>query len=706
MIVFNIELYFVLHEFLANFLYVSYYFPSILPGSAMTLRGIRGDDGYWRKAEGIGNQYGVDLIKELRDTENTTVPAILKYSAEKHGNLPCMATRTVILRNFEEVNGKRLEKMELGDYVWLTYKETYAKVIEVSRGLGKLGIQPKSKLAIFAETRADWYICAVGCLNAGLTLVTLYTNLHDDSVSHGILETKVDTILTSYELLPRLSKIISKCDNIRRIVVLEDQLEGCGDTTAIPESVEVVPFASLKKRGSESTMDDLEGPNSDDIAIIMYTSGSTGNPKGVQLSHRNIFCSIGAYAVQAYIGPGDCYLAYLPLAHVMELATETALIAMGVSIAYSSPHTLTNNSPKIMKGTSGDAAVARPTVLGAVPLILDRIIKGVTANVEKQGKMKAKIFSESLRYKQSVNGNGGLISRMLDGIIFSKVKAELGGRVKMMVCGGAPLSSRTHKMIRAMFGASIQIGYGATETTACATSSDRDDERIGHSGPPNPDVLIKLEDWEEGGYMTTDKPRPRGEVIVGGDCVAVGYYNLPEENKLSFFEENGVRWFRTGDIGEFDEFGCLHIVDRMKDLVKLQHGEYVSLGSVEAALKTHSLVDNICVFADGNHNSTVAVVVPSVDYLKKMANTAGKPDTLSHNELCSDKEIIACALGELQSYGKKQKLNRSEIPSVLFLSSEQWTPDNGLVTAALKLRRKPLKEHYLQQISNMYSASK
>ncbi|KAF2366525.1 AMP-dependent synthetase/ligase [Trinorchestia longiramus] len=668
------------------------------------VRGVR-EGNTWRKTENVGYEPGVKLVAHLREESIITIPDIIKYSASKNGDQPWMATRTMILRHFEEVKGKKLEKLELGDYVWTSYKNVYEDVLVLTKAVFNLGLKPKSRIAMFAETRAEWYTFSVACMNAGMTIVTLYTNLNDDGIAHGVKETEVDTVVTSYDLFPRLVKVLTGNDQVKQVIVFEDQLEGIGDAKSKLPSVNVLSYSQVRKMGKESTQENTEGPKPDDLAIIMYTSGSTGNPKGVQLSHRNIFAAISAYISQAHLGPGDCYLAYLPLAHVLELATETALMAMGVSIAYSSPLTLTNNSPKIMKGTVGDARMARPTAMSAVPLILDRIIKGVMTNVERQGKITAKVFSLSLRCKQSMNYSAGILSQLLDAVIFNKVKAELGGRLRMLVVGGAPLSTRTHLMIKAMFGCSLQVAYAATETSACATSMDVDDCTTGHCGPPNPNTIIKLEDWEEGGYRVTDEPRPRGEVVIGGDCVASGYFKLPAETQQAFYEEDGIRWFRTGDIGEMDENGCLRIIDRMKDLVKLQNGEYVSLGNVEAILKTHAIVDNICVFCDSNQNNTVAVVVPAAEILKKIAAGLSKSESQSVADLCNDADVVKAVLQALQSHGKSQKLNRAEIPTALFLTSEPWTPDNGLVTAALKLRRNPVVKHFSEQISAMYASS-
>ncbi|CAL4099749.1 unnamed protein product, partial [Meganyctiphanes norvegica] len=211
----------------------------------------------------------------------------------------------------------------------------------------------------------------------------------------------------------------------------------------------------------------------------------------------------------------------------------------------------------------------------------------------KQGNLKKIMFREAVRYKQT-NGNS-FGCKLLDRIIFNKVKAELGGQLRYLVVGGSPLSPQTHTNIRTMFGCTIQVGYGTTETAASVSSMIATDARPSNCGPVNLGVYVYLEDWEEGGYKVTDKPRPRGEIIVGGDSIARGYLNMPEETAESFFEKDGIRWFRTGDIGEFDEAGCLCIIDRKKDLVKLKHGEFVLLGNIEALLKTQGIVDNICV---------------------------------------------------------------------------------------------------------------
>ena len=665
------------------------------------LRSERGADGAWRCVPSRLLPKGTKFERQFAELGIKTVTEAVKFSVDKNYNKQCMGTRTLIHRKFEETKGTKLEKLELGEYEWQTYGQIHEKIEKVAAGLISAGKARQTRIAIFAETRADWFIMAIGALRAGLTVVTLYANLNDDGIVHGITETKVDLVVSSYDLLPRLSKLLPRISNVKTIIVLEDQLEGMGNPTKLSSSVSFISFQALQKMGDPDLLKHHDGPKPEDIAIIMYTSGSTGNPKGVLLSHENIVHSILSYPCKVDVTAEDRYLAFLPLPHVMELSTEVCMMLIGCSIAYSSPFTLTSNSPKIMKGTDGDAKVAQPTYINVVPLLLDRIIKGVLSAVEAQGRVKAKIFHSALKYK--MNDNTGFTSSLVDMIVFKKIRAELGGKIRFLISGGAPLSVRTAKMFSNIFGIDVKTGYGSTETTACTSCMEMDDFETCSAGSPNQYVSILLEDWEEGGYRTTDKPRPRGEVLVGGKIVAQGYLNLPKESAESFVIRNGVRYFRSGDIGEFDDRGVLYLIDRKKDLVKLQQGEYVALGGVETALKNHPLVDNICIFADPKQSYIVCIVVPAIEPFIVFCQSLGKTGSESLQTLCSDTNIVKAFLDELQQHGKLQNLVRTEIPKKLHLTADVWSPDNNLLTSAFKLRRKPLFDKYADKVATMYS---
>lgn len=295
--------------------------------------------------------------------------------------------------------------------------------------------------------------------------------------------------------------------------------------------------------------------------------------------------------------------------------------------------------------------MAKPTFILSIPLLLDIVVKIITEKVEEQGRIKRFIFNSAIKYKTERKRNS-FINDLMNELIFKQVQEEVGGQLKYIGVGAAPLSAETQKAIRAMFDVSLLVGYGTTETSACTTCMEMDDTGTGHTGGPNVGVFLRLMNWEEGGYRITDKPNPRGEVIVGGPVVSKGYFKLPEEDSEAFFCQYDHTWFRTGDIGEIDRLGRLKIIDRKKDLIKLKNGKFISLSRIESRFKTLASVENMCAFADSDRDQVVAVIIPSYDGLWKAAGYWGidKSSCITIEELCRDESVKQVFLQELQSH--------------------------------------------------------
>jgi len=290
----------------------------------------------------------------------------------------------------------------------------------------------------------------------------------------------------------------------------------------------------------------------------------------------------------------------------------------------------------------------------------------------------------------------------MDKLIFKGVKALIGGRIRVIFTGGAPLSPESHEFIRTCMGCPLLQGYGLTETAACATIMHFEENSTGRVGPPVQGLNIRLENWEEGNYRVTDLPHPRGEIVIGGENITAGYYKQPQKTAEEYFTDaNGRRWFKSGDIGQFEDDGTLKIIDRKKDLVKLQFGEYVSLGKVESVLKTCALVENICIYGDSSRSYVVALVCPDRLNLERLSSRVGKP-ALGFGDQCADKDITGAFLRELVQHGRLMKLEKFELPGAVTLCQEMWTPETELVTAAFKLKRKPLQQFYQADINRMY----
>lgn len=631
-----------------------------------------------------------------------TVDALFRQATVRHASKSCMGTRVVKKETREMEEGKSMVKYDMGEYRWKTFKEVESRVDAIGRGLLALGVAPKSRIVVFAETREEWMMTALACFRKCIIVCTIYATLGDEGIVHGVNETEVSVMITSEELLPRVQKLMPQLPKIKHVIYMPAR----GTSGTIPPlgSATVLPFETLldSKPLADASPSSAVTPTSQDTVIIMYTSGSTGTPKGVVITNGNVVAFVlGIASVLKEFTSDDTFIGILPLAHVMEIAAECAFMSLGVRIGYSSPFTLTDSGTALMKGVPGDVAVLRPTVMIAVPLLLNRIRKGVEQAVGSKGAIARGLFEFAISYKTFWRLRG-FSTPLVNRIVFKNTKQILGGRVKAIVSGSAPLSDDTQEFLTNCLDCPIVQGYGLTETTAGATLQDKDDVVVGVAGPPLNGVYIRLVDWDEGDYHVKDKPHPRGEIVVGGPTVTAGYYKRPDLTKESFEDDGTIRWFHTGDIGEFLPRGLLKIIDRKKDLVKLQYGEYVSLGKVETALKTHPLVDNVCVYGSSLSTFTIALVQPSEPALRAFAKTVGVKEDLPLNKLLEDPRVTGAAAIDFAAHCTKVGLVKFEIPLKYKLCKEAWTPETELVTAALKIRRIQIQKFYQQDINMMY----
>jgi len=290
-----------------------------------------------------------------------------------------------------------------------------------------------------------------------------------------------------------------------------------------------------------------------------------------------------------------------------------------------------------------------------------------------------------------------------DFLIFKKIRAQVGGRLRLIVAGGAPLSPHTQDFMRVNFGMCIQ-GFGCTETAGAATVNSWDDCSNGNVGAPCASMEYKLVSCPEMDASVDAKdangnPAPRGEIYLHGANVAKGYFLAPDKTKEDFpVDEQGNRWFATGDIGIILPTGNLKIIDRKKDLVKLKAGEYVAIGSLESSFKTSAYVENICVIAKGDATKVVAVIQPSDALLKYAKNNriAG-----SREEVVVNKQVIDIVKAEFKRVAAEKKISPWEVPADVYITADMWTPENGYLTAAMKLKRKAVNDAYKVQIDKM-----
>ncbi|XP_020323640.1 long-chain-fatty-acid--CoA ligase 4-like isoform X2 [Oncorhynchus kisutch] len=652
-------------------------------------------DGPYRCVENFDNLAREDF--EGKDT----LDKLFEHAVQRFGNTDCLGTRELLNEENEmQTSGKIFKKLILGEYRWLSYDEVDQIISHLGSGLAALGQQPKSTIAIFCETRAEWMITAQACFRRNFPLVTLYATLGEEAVAFGLNECGATHLITSAELLEtKLKNVLPDMLNLKHVIYVDNKSIS---RTGYPEGIQIYSMQAVQELGAkpDNLSVAVQRPQPTDLAVVMYTSGSTGRPKGVMIIHSNLIAGMTGQCERIPgLGPKDTYIGYLPLAHVLEMTAEISCMTYGCRIGYSSPQTLSDQSTKIKKGSKGDCSVLRPTLMAAVPEIMDRIYKNVMNKVQEMSYVQRTLFKLGYNYKleQIKMGYDAPLCNML---LFKKVKALLGGNIRMMLSGGAPLSSATQRFMNICFCCPVGQGYGLTETCGAGTITEVADYSTGRVGAPLICCEVKLRDWVEGGYTSQDQPHPRGEIMIGGPNVTMGYYKSEHLNNDFWVDEQGQRWFCTGDVGEIHSDGCLQIVDRKKDLVKLQAGEYVSLGKVESALKNCPLIDNICAYANSDQNYVISFVVPNQKQLTTLANNNGI--SVAWEEICNHPAMEKEVLKAIKEVAASIKLQRFEIPVKVRLSPEPWTPETGLVTDAFKLKRKELKNHFQTDIERMY----
>lgn len=649
-----------------------------------------------------------DEIINRPSPDINTLYDVLQSSAKRFGDKEALGFRNIVDIIEEEkevvkvVNGQEQREMkkwkyfQLSEFQYVGYTKMSEICHDIGAGMAHLGLSKGNKLEIFAATSADWLFMAHSAFTQSIAIVTAYDTLGESGLLHSMNETEVEAIFTNGDLLSTLLKILPSCPSLKHVIY---------NGEAKPEVLEklraqigsVLSLKELKALGRQHPTPPVK-PKKEDICCIMYTSGSTGNPKGVILKHSNLVAAIGGVnkLLGKWIGKEDSIMAYLPLAHVLEFLVENLCLYWGVTLGYGTVRTLTDASVRKCKG---DIKEFRPTILTGVPTVWESIRKGILSNINNASPTVKKVFERAFITKAWLMQRG-MPSPVLDKLVFNKIKEQVGGRLRFGLSGGAPVSLETQKFLSVCL-APILGGYGMTESVGMCCIMTPENFRYGRVGAPVPCCEIKLVDVPDTDYKSTNKPRPQGEVWVRGPSITAGYWKRDDVTAETIMPDG---WLRTGDVGELNADGTLTIIDRAKNLVKLSNGEYIALEKLESIYKSCVVVNNLCVYGDSLRPKPVAVILPLEPRIREIAKEYELEGEFE--ELCASEVVRQEVLRQLLEQAKVGGLKGSELLHDIHLSHAEWTPENGFLTAAQKLKRNDINKQYKPQFDAMNATQK
>ena len=554
------------------------------------------------------------------------------------------------------------------------------RVRNVALGLAEFGIKPGDRIALLSENRPEWSIADLAILSLGAINVPIYTTQAVEQIRYILTDSGARAIFVSdKKLFKHAAEALEGLDFLERIIFFD----GSG-TEDVERST---TLESLEKSGQERSINRpaafgayLKAIRPDDLATIIYTSGTTGEPKGVMLTHANFVSNVQSIAGGLPISSSDIALSVLPLSHIFERTGFYIFCYSGVSVYYTASFDQVAENLKEV----------RPTVMTAVPRLFEKVYHRIVKKGLSQKGWKRRVFERSLevgeRYAEAKD-KGKLVGpvlalqqRMANGLVFSKWREGVGGRLRYFVSGGAPLSPALSYAFLAA-GIPILQGYGATET--CIVSANRpENNQVGSVGLPFAGIEARIAD--------------DGEILLRGPNVMRGYYGHPEETAAVLNDE----WFATGDVGHLDKEGRLYITDRKKDLFKLSNGKYVAPQQIESLLKQSEFVSQVVVVGAGRKQPG-ALIVPEWEALRQALSAGGE-------EFPTDRVALARFPAAIKLVQSEVALLTRELADYervrrIALLPDEFTIDRGELTPTLKVKRRIIDQKFGELIEQLYS---
>ncbi len=562
------------------------------------------------------------------------------------------------------------------DYDWVTYGEVADRVNNLRSGLASIGVGKGDGVGIIANNRNEWAIAAYATYGLCARYIPMYEAELTRIMKYIIEDSGIKVLFVARDdILEKVKHFPDEIDSLEKIYVIEGNDENT--------------MAHLERIGKENLVPSVK-PEKEDIAGLIYTSGTTGNPKGVLLSHYNLTSNAIAacMTLPKMISAGDRTLSFLPWAHSFGQTAELhMLIHFGGQTGFAEgPQTIVD-----------DLARVRPTLLIAVPRVFNKVYTGLNDKMEKDGGLAKFLFDMGLKAaeeKRAAKGNTGFFTNLklniVDKIVYSKVREKFGGRMKMALSSSAALNPKIAEFFHDI-GIPVYEAWGMTELSPAHTVNTPSHNKPGSVGRPIPGCSVKID------KSVTSEDSRDGEIIAYGPNVMVGYHNLAEATQEVFTKDGGLR---SGDRGWVDDDGFLYITGRIKEQYKLENGKYVFPVAIEEAIKLSMFVENAMVHG-ANKPFNVVVIVPDwlvvIPWAKEQGLSSEDP-----KELIKDPKIIELMDREIKNTCRE--FASYEIPKKKVLLPEAFTPENGILTPTLKLKRREVHDRFGDMIEGLYGS--
>ena len=562
-----------------------------------------------------------------------------------------------------------------------TYRETWDWIRDVSLGLQSLGVVAGDTVCIVCRTRPEWLVVDLACMALGAVTCPIYPS--SEAGQAGFIINNVRAKLVVVENAQQATKIESvraECPTVEKLVIIDEKGTLPAATVTLEDVIELAPKDPENRRVWEEGWGRI---TRDQLATIIHTSGTTANPKGVMLTHGNMVYNYEAVIQVVDFYPTDVFLSWLPLSHSYErVAGMVVPLARGCTIAYAEP---------LIERLPANMVEVRPTVMVAVPRLYERLYARVLSTVEEASSLRQRIFWWAARLgKQKYDNHlaGRMDSvwlklqlRIADALVFGRIRARTGGRVRYFVSGSAPLSREIGEFFYAM-GMLVLEGYGLTETAPFVSINRPGDFVFGTVGRPAPGTEVMIDPAS-------------GEILVRGPQVMRGYINDPAETARSIDADG---WFHTGDIGELDEIGRIKITDRLKNIIVLANGKNVSPAPMEAALSTSKYVAQAIILGD-RQPYTGVLIAPDFDELKAWAHGNGLADAVPE-ALIEEKAVHKLIDHEVRT--KLEDFAIFERPRRVALLPRLLTEEEGELTPSMKVKLRVVKDRWASKVAELF----